>query len=68
MIKIENSSAFSPIKSEIRTWSAFEDPSGDVIHNERFLFAWEEGCLMGTYNTLEEATASPTSRETRETH
>jgi hypothetical protein len=68
MIKIEKSSTISPIKSEIRTWSAFEDPSGDVIHNKRFLFAWEEGCLMGTYNTLEEATASPTSRETRETH
>jgi hypothetical protein len=67
-IKVKNSCTISPIKSEIRTWSAFENPSGDVIHNERFLFAWEEGCLMGTYNTLEEATASLTSRETRETH
>jgi hypothetical protein len=68
MIKIKNRGTVSPIRSEIRTWSAFEDPSGDVIHNERFLFAWEEGCLMGTYNTLEDVTASLTSRETRETH
>jgi hypothetical protein len=67
MVKIEKDSASSPIKSEIRTWSAVEDPLGDVIHNKRFLFAWNEGCLMGTYNTLEEATGSPTSRETRET-
>jgi len=68
MIKTKYDSTISPIKSEIRTWSAFEGPLGDVIHNKRFLFAWKEGCLMGTYDTLEEATASPTSRETRERH
>jgi hypothetical protein len=68
MIKTKNSSPISPIKSEIRTWYAFEGPLGDVIHNKRFFFAWQEGCLMGTYNTLEEATASLPSRETRETH
>jgi hypothetical protein len=67
MIKAKNSSTISPIKSEIRTWYAFEGPLGDVIHNKRFFFAWKEGCLMGTYNTLEEATASLPSRETRET-
>jgi hypothetical protein len=61
MIKIENTSTVSPIKSEIRTWSAFEGPLGDVIHDKQFLFAWKEGCLMGTYNTLEEATPSQTS-------
>ena len=51
-----------------QTWYAFEGPLGDVIHNGRFFFAWKEGCLMGTYNTLEEATASLTSGEARETH
>jgi hypothetical protein len=68
MRKIENAPNISPIKPEIRTWYAFEGPLGDVIHNKRFFFAWKEGCLMGTYNTLEEATASLTSRETREIH
>ena len=58
----------SPIKPEIRTWYAFEGPLGDVVHNKRFFFAWKEGCLMGTYNTLEEATASLTSEKTRDTH
>jgi hypothetical protein len=60
-------SKISPIKPEIRTWYAFEGPLGDVIHNKRFFFAWKEGCLMGTYNTLEEATASLTSKNTRDT-
>ena len=68
MRKSKNASTISPIKPEIRTWYAFEGPLGDVIHDKRFFFAWKEGCLMGTYNTLEEATASLTSRETRETH
>jgi hypothetical protein len=68
MVKIEKGSTVSPIKSEIRTWSAVEGPLGDVIHSKQFLFAWKEGCLMGTYNTLEEATGSPSSKETRETH
>jgi hypothetical protein len=56
------------IKPEIRTWHAFEGPLGDVVHNKRFFFAWKEGCLMGTYNTLEEATASLTSKKTRDRH
>ena len=56
------------IKPEIRTWYAFEGPLGEVVHNKRFFFAWKEGCLMGTYNTLEEATASLTPEKTRDTH
>src|SRR6202047_846806 len=68
MRKIKNSSNISPVKPENRTWYAFEGPLGDVIHNKRFFFAWREGCLMGTYNTLEEATASLTSKKTRDTH
>jgi|HubBroStandDraft_6_1064221.scaffolds.fasta_scaffold820299_1 hypothetical protein len=58
----------TPLSShETRTWYAFEGPLGDVIHNRRFFFAWKEGCLVGTYSTLEEATASLASSETRET-
>jgi hypothetical protein len=68
MRKNKNVSNISPVKPEIRTWYAFEGPLGDVIHNKRFFFAWKEGCLMGTYNTLEEATASLAFRKTRETH
>jgi hypothetical protein len=67
MGKTKSDSKISPIKPEIRTWYAFEGPLGDVIHNKRFFFAWKEGCLMGTYNTLEEATASLTSKNTRDT-
>jgi hypothetical protein len=67
MRKTKSASKISPIKPEIRTWYAFEGPLGDVIHNKRFFFAWKEGCLMGTYNTLEEATASLTSKNTRDT-
>ena len=66
MRKSKNASTISPIKPEIRTWYAFEGPLGDVIHNKRFFFAWKEGCLMGTYNTLEEATASLTSKQKRD--
>jgi hypothetical protein len=68
MRKIKNASNISPIKQEIRTWYAFEGPLGEVIHNQRFFFAWKEGCLMGTYNSLEEATASLASREKRKTN
>jgi hypothetical protein len=56
------------IKREIRTWYAFEGPLGEVVHNKRFFFAWKEGCLMGTYNTLEEATESLASAERRKTN
>ena len=56
------------IKPEIRTWYAFEGPLGEVVHNKRFFFAWKEGCLMGTYNTLEEATESLASGERRKTN
>ena len=45
-----------------------QGPLGDVIHNKRFFFAWKEGCLMGTYNTLDEATASLTSKQRRDIH
>jgi hypothetical protein len=48
---------------EVRTWYPFEGPLGEVVHNKRFFFAWKEGCLMGTYNTLEEATKSLASEE-----
>jgi hypothetical protein len=66
MRKTKSTPNISPIKPEIRTWYAFEGPLGDVVHNKRFFFAWKEGCLMGTYNTLEEATASLTSKKTRD--
>ena len=68
MRKNKTTPTTSPTSHETRTWYAFEGPLGDVIHNGRFFFAWKEGCLMGTYNTLEEATASLTSGEARETH
>jgi hypothetical protein len=68
MRKMKKSSDISPTKSEIRICYAFEGLLGNVLHNKRFFFAWKEGSLMGTYDTLEEATASLTSRETRETH
>jgi hypothetical protein len=66
MRKTKSTPDISSIKPEIRTWYAFEGPLGDVVHNKRFFFAWKEGCLMGTYNTLEEATASLTSKKTRD--
>ena len=68
MRKNKTTPTTSPTSHETQTWYAFEGPLGDVIHNGRFFFAWKEGCLMGTYNTLEEATASLTSGEARETH
>jgi hypothetical protein len=48
----------APIKDEIRTWYRFEGPLGEIVHNKRYFFAWKDGCLMGTFNTLDEATAS----------
>jgi len=42
-------------KSEIRSWSAYQGPLGEIICNNRYFFAWKDGCLVGTSNTLEEA-------------
>jgi hypothetical protein len=55
-MRISISDKVTQIKREVRTWYAFEGPLGEVVHNRRFFFAWKEGCLMGTYNTLQEAT------------
>ena len=29
------------IKNEVRTWYAFEGPSGEIVHNKQFFFAWK---------------------------
>jgi hypothetical protein len=42
-------------KREIRTWDAPEASSGEDVHSKQFFIAWDEGCLMGTYDSLEEA-------------
>ena len=55
--------AATQVKREVRTWHAFEGPSGEVVHSKRFFFAWKDGCLMGTYSTLEEAMESLEGRE-----
>ena len=46
------------IKPQIRTWYAFEAPLEEVVHHGRYFFAWNDGCLMGTYNSPEEGTES----------
>jgi hypothetical protein len=46
------------IKDEIRNWYAFEEPLGEVVHNTRYFFAWKDGFLVGSYNSLEEAMES----------
>jgi hypothetical protein len=51
------------IKDEIRNWYAFEGPSGEVVHNAKYFFAWREGVLVGTYKTLEEAMESLSGRD-----
>ena len=48
----------APIKAEIRNWYTFDGPLGEVVHNAKYFFAWKDGILIGTYNTLGEATAS----------
>ena len=53
------------VKPEVRTWYAFEGPLGEIVHNKRFFFAWNQGCLLGTYNTLEEAAESLALEERR---
>ena len=71
MSKIRTAINATQIKREIRTWYAFEGPLGEVVHNKQFFFAWKDGCLMGTYNTLEEAPESLALKErlkTREAH
>jgi hypothetical protein len=47
----------APIKAEIRNCYTFEGPLGGV-HNAKYFFAWKDGILIGTYNTLGQATAS----------
>jgi hypothetical protein len=48
----------APIKAEIRNCYTFEGPLGEVVHNAKYFFAWKDGILIGTYNTLRQATAS----------
>jgi len=43
-------------KSNLRNWYTFAGPLGQVVYNRRYFFAWKDGCLIGTYNTFEEAT------------
>jgi hypothetical protein len=43
------------IKAEIRNWYTFDGPLGEVVHNAKYFFAWKDGILIGTYNTLGEA-------------
>jgi hypothetical protein len=52
----------SPIKAEIRNWYTFEDSLEEVVHNAKYFFAWKDGILIGTYNTLGEATTSLASK------
>jgi hypothetical protein len=54
-------------KSNLRTWYTFAGPLGQVVYNRQYIFAWKDGCLIGTYNTFEEATESFTSAEQRNT-
>jgi hypothetical protein len=48
----------APIKAEIQNWYTFDVPFGEVVHNAKYFFAWKDGILIGTYNTLGQATAS----------
>jgi hypothetical protein len=42
-------------KSKIRNRCAYQGPLGEVICNDRYFFAWKDGCLIGASKTLEEA-------------
>jgi hypothetical protein len=59
-----------PIKHEVRTCCAFEGAFGrgrSVAQNKRFFFAWKDGCLMGTFDSIGEATESLGSGQRRRT-
>jgi hypothetical protein len=36
-------------------WYAYRGPLGQVLHYERYFFAWKDRQILGTYKTLEEA-------------
>jgi hypothetical protein len=57
---------YPEVKRKVRTWYGFERSAGKIIHNDnRFFFAWKDGCLVGTYNTLDEATDSLAVEESK---
>jgi hypothetical protein len=49
----------------MRNWYAFEGPSGEVVYNAQSFFAWKDGNLIGTYNTLKGAVEALKLRERR---
>ena len=70
MRKKKDTTDSRPIKHEFRTCCAFEGPFGkghSAVHNKRFFFAWRDGCLMGTYDSIGEATESLGSGQRRRT-
>jgi hypothetical protein len=48
---------------EIRTWSVYQGPLGEVTCNDRYFFAWKSGCLIGASRKLEEAMEALVWRE-----
>ena len=43
------------MKSDFRNWNAYQGPLGEVVCNDRYFFAWKDGCLIGASKTHEEA-------------
>lgn len=55
-------------KPILHNWYTSVVPSGQVVHRDRYFFAWKDGCLIGTYTTRQEARESLAAKEGRRTH
>ena len=50
------------------TGETFVGTLGQVVHYGKSFFAWQDGCLIGTYTTFDDATESLALRDYRKTH
>ena len=43
---------------QIRNWTAFDVPNGQVVYRGRYYFAWNRGRFIGAYDSLDDAVES----------
>jgi hypothetical protein len=60
-MKDSRTSHSKEVKLEIRSWRTTKEPQGAI--DQRYFFAWKEGCLMGTCDTTRKGNKIPGVQE-----
>lgn len=58
MKKARRATSAAAKQAKIQEWYSFEQPGGEILHDTKYFFAFEDGCWIGTYGTHEEALES----------